>query len=93
MITAIINANIFDGEQVIDDRTVVIEGAIISAIGGVAPAGASVVDAHGATLMPGLIDAHVHTDLDGLHDALLFGVTTELDMQGHWTIKKRKEVS
>jgi imidazolonepropionase-like amidohydrolase len=26
--------------------------------------------------MPGLIDSHVHTDIDGLHDALLFGVTT-----------------
>jgi imidazolonepropionase-like amidohydrolase len=28
-----------------------------------------------------------------LSDALKFGITTELDMQGHWPAKKRKEVS
>ena len=93
MITAIINANIFDGERVIDDRTVVIEGAIIRAVGGTAPAGANVIDAHGATLMPGLIDAHVHTDLDGLHDALLFGVTTELEMMGQWSARERRKIA
>ena len=43
--------------------------------------------------MPGLIDSHVHTDLDGLHDALLFGVTTELEMNGRWTSKQRKEIA
>jgi imidazolonepropionase-like amidohydrolase len=44
-------------------------------------------------LMPGLIDSHVHTDWDGLHDALLFGVTTELEMNGHWTAKDRKKIA
>ena len=82
MITAISNARVFDGERVIDDQTVVIDGAHIHSVGGVVPAGATVIDAQGATLMPGLIDAHVHTDLDGLHDALLFGITTELDDDG-----------
>jgi imidazolonepropionase-like amidohydrolase len=43
--------------------------------------------------MPGLIDAHVHTDIDGLHDALLFGVTTELEMMGRWSFKERKEIA
>ena len=57
------------------------------------PAGATTIDAHGGTLLPGLIDSHVHTDMDGLRDALKFGVTTELDMQGHWPAKQRKEVS
>jgi len=93
MITAITNARVFDGERVIDGQTVVIDGASISAVGGAVPAGAAVVDAHGATLMPGLIDAHVHTSLDGLRDALAFGITTELEMQGHWTARDRKEVA
>src|SRR2546423_8070717 len=61
--------------------------------GGAVPAGAALVNAQGATLMPGLIDAHVHTSLDGLRDALAFGVTTELEMQGHWTDQDRKEVA
>jgi len=78
ILTAISNARVFDGERVIDDQTVMIDGAQIHAVGGVAPAGATIIDAHGATLMPGLIDSHVHTDLHGLRDALLFGVTTGL---------------
>jgi imidazolonepropionase-like amidohydrolase len=93
VLTAITRARVFDGEYVIDDQTVVIDGAYIHSVGGVVPAGAIVIDAQGATLLPGLIDAHVHTDLDGLHDALLFGVTTELEMMGHWTPEERKEVA
>ncbi len=93
MITAITNARVFDGERVIDERTVVIDGAHISAVGGAMPTGAAIIDARGATLMPGLIDAHVHTSLDGLRDALAFGITTELEMQGYWTDQDRKEVA
>jgi len=92
-ITAITNVRIFDGDSVIDAHTVVINGAHIQALGGETPAGATVIDAHGATLMPGLIDAHVHTDMDGLTDALVFGVTTELEMMGHWTREERQEIS
>jgi imidazolonepropionase-like amidohydrolase len=62
-------------------------------VGGAVPAGATVLDGRGKTLMPGLIDSHVHTDMDGLHDALKFGVTTELEMQGRWSAKQRKEIS
>lgn len=87
------NARIFDGERVIGDQIVVIDGTRIHAVGDEIPAGATVIDASGATLLPGLIDSHVHTDMHGLHDALLFGVTTELEMQGRWTAKQRKEVS
>jgi imidazolonepropionase-like amidohydrolase len=92
-ITAITNVRIFDGECVLNDTTVVINGAHIQTIGGVVPERATVIDAHGSTLMPGLIDSHVHTDIEGLSDALKFGVATELDMQGHWSARKRKEVS
>lgn len=93
MITTITNVRIFDGERVLDEDTVVIDGDRISAIGGAAPDGSTVVDANGATLLPGLIDAHVHTSLDGLRDALRFGVTTELEMMGHWTAEERRDVA
>ena len=63
-ITAIVKARIFDGERAIDAHNVVIKEAHIQAVGGEVPAGATVIDAHGATLMPGLIDSHVHTDID-----------------------------
>jgi imidazolonepropionase-like amidohydrolase len=92
-ITAITNVRVFDGERVLDNTTVEINGVHIQTVGGVVPAGATVVNGHGGTLMPGLIDSHVHTNIAGLSDALKFGVTTELDMQGHWPAKKRKEVS
>jgi len=91
--TAFTNARIFDGEQVTEARTVVVQGPLIRAVGGGLPADATIIDARGATLMPGLIDAHVHTDTDGLRDALLFGVTTELEMMGHWTAREREEVA
>jgi len=92
-ITTITHAHIFNGERVIDDQTVVIAGARIQSVGAGVPAGATVIDARGATLMPGLIDSHVHTDMDGLREALLFGVTTELEMNGRWSAKQRKEIA
>ena len=64
--TAIINTRIFDGETNLDATTVVIEGATIVAIGGPIPVDAEIIDAHGSTVIPGLIDSHVHTSLEGL---------------------------
>lgn len=93
MITTITNARVFDGGRVLDERTVVLDGAGIVAVGGAAPAGSAVVDADGATLLPGLVDAHVHTSRDTLRDALAFGVTTELEMMGHWTPEERAEIA
>jgi imidazolonepropionase-like amidohydrolase len=93
MTTAIVNANVFDGERMLEARAVVVSGALIESVGREIPPAAAVVDAEGATLMPGLIDSHVHTDMAGLHDALLFGVTTELEMNGHWTARGRKRVA
>lgn len=91
-ITAITNARIFDGDTVLEATTVVLGGQTITAVGGPVPTGATVVDAAGATLLPGLIDAHVHTTVKSLRDALRFGVTTELEMMGHWTPEQRREV-
>lgn len=93
MVTAVTNARIFNGERVIQDKSILIDGAFIQEIGGPVPRGTTIIDAQGATLMPGLIDSHVHTDMDGLHDALLFGVTTELEMNGRWSAKQRKAIS
>ena len=91
--TAIVEARIFDGEEVIPETSVVIERGRIVAIGGAVPDGAAIVDARGGTLLPGLIDAHVHTSLDGLEQALTFGVTTELEMQGMFTRGARAQVA
>jgi len=93
MITAITGARVFDGTDVLEPSTVVLEGAVVRDVGGARPADATVVEARGATLLPGLIDAHVHTGVDGLRDALQFGVTTELEMQGYWTADQRAQIA
>jgi cytosine/adenosine deaminase-related metal-dependent hydrolase len=73
-------ARVFDGEQLIGVRTVEVEGSRIVAVGAPVSAAAERVDGRGATLLPGLIDAHTHADLDTLGLALRFGVTTEFDL-------------
>jgi imidazolonepropionase-like amidohydrolase len=76
------NARVFDGTRVLERTDVLAEGGRITRVGrGLrAPAGGAVVDAAGKTLLPGLIDAHTHSFGDALREALVFGVTTELDM-------------
>lgn len=77
------NARVFDGVRVLPRGTVVVQGGRITAVGPnvSAPAGAQVIDAGGKTLLPGLIDSHTHVfGPDVLRSALVFGVTTELDM-------------
>lgn len=82
---ALHDVRVFDGERLSEPTTVLIDGPVIGSIGGGsigrAPAGARAVDAAGATLLPGLIDSHVH--LHGpqdLHSLAAWGVTTGLDM-------------
>jgi imidazolonepropionase-like amidohydrolase len=55
-------ARLFDGtsDTVTSNGVIVIEGNHIKSIGGPIPANAQVIDLGDATLMPGLIDAHVH---------------------------------
>ncbi|SEU19720.1 amidohydrolase family protein [Paenibacillus sp. NFR01] len=91
MKTAIINARIFDGKQSIGVKTVLIDGETIVSIGGEVPDDAVIRDAEGGMLLPGLIDAHVHTSVEGLRDALKFGVTTELEMMGGFTKAGREK--
>lgn len=87
--TAIINVNIFDGFDIIPATCVVIDGVLISQIGGIIPSDAQIIDAKESTLLPGLIDAHVHTSLDSLTEAAKFGITTELEMMGGFTQRGR----
>jgi imidazolonepropionase-like amidohydrolase len=79
---AITNVRIFDGARVIPRGTVVFTGGKIIAVGekAAAPAGARIVDGTGQTILPGFIDGHTHTWGEALERALVFGVTTELDM-------------
>jgi imidazolonepropionase-like amidohydrolase len=62
--TAFINANVFDGvtPHLLADRCVVVEDGLIREISEDKDASAAdrVIDAAGRTLMPGLIDLHVH---------------------------------
>ncbi|HEV2637408.1 MAG TPA: amidohydrolase family protein [Actinocrinis sp.] len=80
--TAITNVRVFDGQRVGEPTTVVIEDGVISADAstqGIDPN--NVVDGAGGTLLPGLIDTHVHVDkVAHLEASATWGVTTLLDM-------------
>ena len=91
--TAIIAARVFDGTHDLGRAVVTIDAGRIVSVSEQPPPGAEVIDAPGATLLPGLIDAHVHTDEDCLALALRFGVTTELEMQGANTAHDRGHLS
>src|SRR5690606_20050562 len=81
---AIRDVRVFDGGRVIERANVVVRDGRIAAVGADAPIpdGLEVVDGAGRTLLPGLIDAHVHSWGNARADALRLGVTTELDMLG-----------
>jgi len=85
---ALRNVRVFDGHALSEPRTVVIEGSVI-ADGATAPAQ---LDAAGAVLLPGLIDAHVHLHTaENLSDLARWGVTTALDM-GCWPVSRIAEL-
>ncbi|HEY6392631.1 MAG TPA: amidohydrolase family protein [Bryobacteraceae bacterium] len=77
------DVNVFDGLKSLGRQTVIVSGDRIVEIGSkpVVPAGAISIDGTGKTLLPGLINAHVHTvRADQLDQHAIFGVTTVLDM-------------
>jgi imidazolonepropionase-like amidohydrolase len=79
----ITNVRLFDGAQVHLNMQVSVDRGIIRAVGpNLADTGAvPTIDGSGSTLLPGLIDAHVHSrSVEDLQEALRFGVTTVFDM-------------
>ena len=71
---AIVGGLLIDGHEgpPLPGAVVLVEGNRIVAVGGrddlTVPDGAEVVDARGMTILPGLIDAHVHLDILGHSD-------------------------
>jgi imidazolonepropionase-like amidohydrolase len=74
------DVRVFDGERVVPKTNVHVRDGTIVSVGGTVPAGAESISGDGKTLLPGFIDAHTHAFGDALDRALVFGVTTELDM-------------
>ena len=74
---AITNVKVFDGNTLSAERTIVIDNGVIST----ATTADTTVDGQHGTLLPGLIDCHVHlTSVENLEQATQWGVTTMLDM-------------
>src|SRR5436190_20756690 len=60
-VTAFEGARIIVGDgRVIENGTLIVSGSKITQIGGTVPAGATRVNLAGKTVMPTLVDAHVH---------------------------------
>jgi len=83
--TIITNVHIFDGEKVTELKKVTIEDEIIIAIEPMNTDAVTevseVFDGKGQTLIPGLIDSHIHlTGRKCLEQATDWGITTMLDM-------------
>ena len=78
---AIVDVTLFDGEAFRRNEDVWVEDGRVRRVGAKLrlPDDLPRVDGRGHTLLPGLIDGHVHTFGGTLGDALRFGVTSVLD--------------
>lgn len=93
------DVRLFDGHEVFDHRSVLVRDGRIAAIGGpdIPAHGATIVSGAGKTLLPGIIDAHVHVPPVNTRNALVqsarLGVTTVLDMfTGEETLRTIKQI-
>jgi imidazolonepropionase-like amidohydrolase len=83
---AIVGAAVFDGSGSAPEpaRTVVVGGGRVERLGPAGevapPAEATVIDGAGCTLLPGIVDLHVHLDFYPPADVLAGGVTTVRDL-------------
>ena len=82
---SIVGVTVFDGEAFQPDQDVWVEDGRIRDVGEALdlPEVLARVDGRGRTLVPGLIDGHVHSFGSTLNDALRFGVATVLDQATH----------
>lgn len=92
MTIAIHHTRLIDGTgAVIDDATVLIRGARIAAAGPsrdlAIPKGAQRIDGRGLTVIPGLIDCHVHLCLGGEPDVV---ATVETDSPSYTLLKSAR---
>ena len=78
---AIVDVTLFDDEAFRRNQDVWVENGRVRRVGARLrlPEDLPRVDGRGHTLLPGLIDGHVHTFAGTLADALRFGVTSVLD--------------
>ena len=78
------DVRIFDGKSVIENGSVLVEDGRISAVSSTSIDFSGIsISKPGHTLLPGVIDAHVHIDFgneSGLAQGLRFGVTTQCDL-------------
>jgi len=87
--TAIVHVNVIpmDGEHVLSDQTVLVEGETIARLGPTQSIklhpGTRRIDGHGMYLIPGLMDAHVHLESQTEFPLYLAnGVTTVFNLDG-----------
>lgn len=83
-LTLIKNVTVFDGERVIENTSVFIEGDKIKAIGNIlGDVDGRLVDGTGKFLMPAMFNAHVHAwSPESLKEAADAGVLNVMDMHG-----------
>lgn len=62
--TRLMGLNIFDGETVSAHTSIEFTAAGITQLGALSDEEATVIDCNGAWLLPGLMDAHIHLELD-----------------------------
>ncbi|MGW5364593.1 hypothetical protein [Actinopolymorpha pittospori] len=86
MPTLIKQVRVFDGVEVLDADCVLLQGDRIVMVGRdlSAPIGSAVVDGGGGMLLPGFIDAHVHTPDDGTLDDAVSALRQALSLDP-WT--------
>lgn len=78
------NASIFNGEEELVNRDIEIRDGVIQQLtNNLIVNDAEIIDAHGKTIIPGLIDAHTHSFENALRATVKFGVTTHVDMFSH----------
>ena len=90
--TLFVNVHVFDGvsEKRLENASVLVEGNLIKRVSrdSIEAPGAKVIDGGGRTLMPGLIDAHVHmtitesiADLRDNYDWMYWGAVSTIEAE------------